>query len=142
MNVVEPPPLQPGDDLDGLLRTFLRSQLPQPWPSPPRHDHPDADPTIRRTRMGRNLMRSRWALAASVALLLFGSWMLPSRFAPEAKLEHGPNGPVIGSDDVRREMHREQKKQKQIEKKTKTGLAADEGDQLPELEESDVPRFR
>jgi hypothetical protein len=87
-------------------------------------------------------MRSRWTLAASVALLLFGSWLLPSRFTPDARQEHGNNGPVIGSDDVRRDLHKEQRNQKQREKKNKTGLAADDGEEIPELEGSDPPRIR
>ena len=130
MNVVEPPPMQPGDDLEGLLRTFLRSQLPTPWP-PPRL-LTAVSSCQRRPANGRNLMRSRWTLAASVALLLFGSWLLPSRFAPDAKTRPGPNGAMIGSDDIRRELHKEQKKH--IQSRHKTGLAADEGEPIPEIE--------
>jgi hypothetical protein len=71
MSVIEPPPVLPGAsgraeaDLDALLRGFFGSELPNPWPalalrpapSPPR---------------GR-LLRSRLALAASVALLFAGT---------------------------------------------------------------------
>jgi hypothetical protein len=136
MSVLEPPPSQPGDDLDGLLRTFLRSQLPQPWPSPRLPS--DVASCQRRPASGRNLMRSRWALAASVALLLFGSWLLPSRFAPDGKPDHGPNGPMIS--DKPRDMPRE--RNKQVENKNKPGFAADEGDPIPEFEESVPPMLR
>jgi hypothetical protein len=136
MSVLEPPPLQPGDDLDGLLRTFLRSQLPQPWP-PPRLPS-DVASCQRRPPNGRSLMRSRWALAASVALLLFGSWLLPSRFAPDVKPDHGPNGPMIS--DKPRDMPREHKNRS--ENKNRPGLAADQGEQIPEIEELDPPMLR
>ncbi len=132
MSVLEPPPLQPGDDLDRLLRTFLRSQLPYPWPPPPvaSCQHRPAD--------GRNLIRSRWSLAASVALLLVGSWLLPSRFTPDARPEHGPNGPMIS--DKPRDVPKQHKHQG--EGKNKPGLAADDGEDLPELEESAPPMLR
>ncbi len=132
MSVLEPPPLQPGDDLDRLLRTFLRSQLPHPWPSPP------VTSCQRRPADGRNLMRSRWSLAASVALLLVGSWLLPSRFTPDARPEHGPNGSMI-SDNPRDAPKRHKD---QIENKNKPGLAADDGEDFPELEESAPPMLR
>src|SRR5579884_277089 len=130
MSVLEPRPLQPGDDLDRLLRTFLRSQLPHPWPPPP------VTSTVasrqRRPGDGRNLMRSRWTLAASVALLLVGSWLLPSRFTPDAKPESGPSGPMIS--DNPRDVPKQHKHQ--IENKNKPGLAVDDGEDFPELEES------
>lgn len=135
MSVVEPPPLQPGDDLDGLLRAFLRSQLPKPWP-PPRV-FSAVTSCQRRPASGRNLMRSRWALAASVALLFFGSWLLPSRITFDTQSEHGPNGRMIS--DNPRDMPREHKRHKQVEKKNKSGLAADPGDPIPD---SDVPMLR
>jgi hypothetical protein len=83
-------------------------------------------------------MRSRWALAASVALLLFGSWLLPGRFAPDGKPDHGPNGPMIS--DKPRDMPRE--RNKQVENKNKPGFAADEGEPIREFEESQPPMLR
>jgi hypothetical protein len=136
MSVVEPPSLPPGDELDGLLRAFFQSQLPHPWPMPsvslsqaPLARRPPAD--------GRSLIRSRWALAASLGLLLLGSLLLPSRFTQEGKPENGPSGPIIGSAPLRR-MQMEHKKQKEVENKNRPGLGADEA-QPPEFEESDVP---
>lgn len=132
MSVLEPPPLQPGDDLDRLLRTFLRSQLPHPWPPPP------VTSCQRRSADGRNLMRSRWALAASVALLVVGSWLLPSRFTSDARPEPGPTGPMIS--DNPRDVPKQHKHQ--VENKSKLGLAADNGEDIPELEESAPPMLR
>jgi hypothetical protein len=136
MNVVEPPPSQPGDDLDGLLRAFLRSQLPQPWP--PSRLHSDVTACRLRPALGRSLMRSRWALAASIALLFFGSWLLPSRLPPNANRERGSGEAIIGSDDIRPDFHQNHKKNR-IENKKKPGLAADQDDPMPNLEGSDSP---
>jgi hypothetical protein len=76
------PPVSPGEDLDGLLRAFYQAQLPHPWPdfqAPGAAGTPSA-----RGAGGRRLplLRSRLALAASVALLVFGSFFLP-RPAPQ-----------------------------------------------------------
>jgi hypothetical protein len=138
MSVVEPPPSQPGDELDGLLRAFMQSQLPQPWPR--WQDRQDVGPTIHRPTTRWELMRSRWALAASVALLLVGSWLLPSRFTPDAQREQEPNGLMISN--IPPDMPQRHKNSKQGEIKNKSGLAADEGEQPPELEESDMPMLR
>jgi hypothetical protein len=88
MRIVEPPSLDSpgrgrhGDDLDRLLSDFYRSELPNPWPVPPvagvRTEFLPltAPPLIRRW----SAVRSRFALAASVALLLAGSWFLSGKF--------------------------------------------------------------
>lgn len=138
MSVLETPPPQPGDDLDGLLRAFLRSQMPYPWPSPRLLA---ATSSPRRPANGRSLMRSRWALAASITLLLCGSWLLPSRFPSDAKMEPGTNGAIIGSDDVRHPFHKDNKAKKK-RNKNNPGLAVDIDDQLPELDGSDLPKLR
>jgi hypothetical protein len=138
MNVVQPPPMQPGDDLDGLLRKFFRRQLPNPWP-PPRLLS-DVSSCQRRPANGQNLMRSRWTLAASVALLLFGSWLLPNRFTTDARTGPGPNGPMI--TNIPLDAPKAHRKQQEIENKNKPGLAADEGEPIPELDQSDPPMLR
>jgi hypothetical protein len=77
------PPVSPGEDLDGLLRAFYQAQLPHPWPD---FKVPGADdaPSARGSGIRRfALARSRLALAASVALLVFGSFFLP-RPAPQS----------------------------------------------------------
>jgi hypothetical protein len=79
MSLSTQPPVSPGEDLDGLLRAFYQAQLPHPWPDckvPAAGGAPSA--RLRRSA----LLRSRLALAASVALLFTGSFLLP-RQAPQ-----------------------------------------------------------
>lgn len=79
MSVVVRPPVDPagaGPDegpLEEQLRAFFRAELPNPWPAftPPR---PAAGPAPR--LLGGSGRRSRYALAASIALLLLGSLAL------------------------------------------------------------------
>ena len=96
MSLVEPPPQKSSDDLEGLLRAFFRSQMPQPWPSP-RVPVAPVVPFRRSPRIAWNLIRSRGALAASVALLLLGSLLLPSRFTHNAKPDNRIGAPAISS---------------------------------------------
>jgi hypothetical protein len=125
MNLVEPPTLKPGDDLDGLLRAFFRSQMPQPWPMPrlPRFRTVPASP---QPRSGRSLIRSRYALAASVALLLLGSLFLSSRFTQGVKPDDGLEGvPRISSRPVIERTNKGAKGKEQPSK-NKAGLRAEE----------------
>jgi hypothetical protein len=128
MSLVEPSPLKPGDDLDGLLRTFFRSQMPQPWPVPPM-PRSRSVPATRPAASRHPLMRSRFALAASVALLLFGSLFLPGRFAPNLTSGTAPDGTPISNDDLRHQMRKELKS-KQSENKNHSGLSVDDGDEF------------
>src|SRR5262245_55622026 len=84
MSIHEPPPTRPGpgprspDDLDGLLRAYFRTEMPDPWPAlrpPPSAAAPP--PPSRRLPWG-----SRSALAASVALLWLGHLALSSSWKP------------------------------------------------------------
>lgn len=127
MTFVEPPSLKPRDDLDGLLRAFFRAQMPLSWP-PPRQ------PTASR----RGLLRGRWALAASVALLLLSSVLLPSRFTPNAQPQDGIAAPTVASDDIHRKMEREHKKRQQ-ENTNKPDLSVEDGEPLPEMDDADLP---
>ncbi|HEX3150338.1 MAG TPA: hypothetical protein VHR66_19835 [Gemmataceae bacterium] len=63
------------DDMDRLFGAYFQAQLPAKWPAAPRpwvekaHNRPahsTIDPAV----------KSRWALAASVAMLLGGCWYL------------------------------------------------------------------
>ncbi|MFN4261495.1 MAG: hypothetical protein ACK4RK_19605 [Gemmataceae bacterium] len=65
-------------DLDGALRTFFRSEMPDPWPAAPRTVAPLL--RLRQPRRRRTLVLSRVALAASLALLFLGQWLLSSNF--------------------------------------------------------------
>lgn len=79
------------DNLDVLLSAFFRSEMPSRWPAFQRSEQ-QAVPAGRRRSF---LKRSRLALAASLALLVGGYWVLsgamPSQgplirlFKPEAK---------------------------------------------------------
>jgi hypothetical protein len=85
MRIVEPPTLDspgrghPGDELDGLLSSWFRTQMPNPWPS---LDLPEEAvlPMPRRASHPWASLRSRLALAASVALMLVAPWLLSGRF--------------------------------------------------------------
>jgi hypothetical protein len=84
------PPVQAEEDLDRLLEAFFRSEVPDPWPAftPPRVMlWPPAVRGGRRSagRTSGHPLQSRLALAASVALLLAGLWLLGSRPLPPGK---------------------------------------------------------
>jgi len=73
-----------GDGLDHMLRAYFQAQMPAPWPEPP--VPPSDRPSFRTTlpepvveappSRVRVLSRSHLALAASVALMLGGAWIL------------------------------------------------------------------
>jgi hypothetical protein len=73
------------DDLDRRLGQFFRGEVPDPWPS---LTPPVRMPVGRRDT--RTLSAGRMALAASIAILLFGGWFLSGQF---------PAPPTIGSLD-------------------------------------------
>lgn len=67
-------PTPAGDDVDRQLTAFFRAEMPARWPAAPR---PWADKARTGTPAASDpTARSRWALAASVALLLGGCWYL------------------------------------------------------------------
>jgi hypothetical protein len=94
------PPMQetpwrerPGDDLDDLLTAFFRSERPSPWPAAPEPE--EADVIARPASLPRRSpWNSRFALAASVALMLAGGWMLSGSFK-----QLGPEGPAPSLSD-------------------------------------------
>jgi hypothetical protein len=67
---------RPSDDLDSLLHAFYRSEVPDPWPKMKAPDQPTSVPA-RPVRSRWSLFRSRFALAATVALCLTGILALP-----------------------------------------------------------------
>ena len=103
MNTNSRPSTPPGDDLDRLLTAYFRAEMPARWPPAPapagsggsrRPARPDnADPAV----------RSRWALAASVALLVGSCWYL-SGLATDGRPKKGP-----GLDDTTAKMPKEVK---------------------------------
>jgi hypothetical protein len=85
------------DDLDGLLRRFFRSEMPDPWPAPPIvSEPPRQDPAQPRGFWFRH--SSRLALAAAVSFFLVGYLTLSALF-PASSTEAGGQAapPVIGN---------------------------------------------
>jgi hypothetical protein len=83
----------PPEEVDTLLRSFFRAEMPDPWPvlkapveEPFRQER---QPASRWTAL-----RSRAALAASVALLVLGSWCFSAK-APDYSLP--PQDATTGS---------------------------------------------
>lgn len=74
-----------GDELDRQLRTFFQAEMPNPWPS---LQSPLSRPAVLSTRLAPPSpslpWNSRYALAASVAVLISGSFLLSGRFHPDA----------------------------------------------------------
>ena len=64
-----------GDDLDRLFAAYFRAEMPAKWPAAPRPWADRAQLQPARTT-DDPAARSRWALAASVAILLGGCWYL------------------------------------------------------------------
>jgi len=127
MSFLEPPPLKPSDELDTLLRAYFEREMPKPWPAP-RVSLDQVVPLRRPTTNRRGLIRSRWTLAASVALLLLGSLLLPSRFTQDAKRQ--PVIDALGTADhpVLPKRH-----------ESKPELPVEDGDQLPNMDDVDLP---
>jgi len=98
MNTLPRPPMNvPGreqspGEIDGLLRRFFRAEMPDPWPAAPATRVPVSVPVTRPTRP---LLRSRFALAASLLLLLIGHVSLSGRFA-----DNVPNAPDSAGANV------------------------------------------
>ena len=75
-----PVPNLPPDGLDRLLGDYFKDQLPKRWPAPPRTG--SIRPANRRAEpVTDTLSPSRWALAASVVLLLGGCWCVSHQSA-------------------------------------------------------------
>lgn len=82
--------LEQGDELDHLLRSFFRAEMPNPWPPLEEQEYP-AVLSVRPPQRGQSPVRGRLALAASVALLVAGSFFLADRFLSETR------GPAVGA---------------------------------------------
>jgi hypothetical protein len=128
MSMVESPSHKPGDELDELLRAFFYRQMPNPWP-----------PSRRPTTNGRGLIRSRWSLAASVAVLVAGSFLLPNPAPQQSKADNSLNGaPTISDDLFRRQMKREHN-ERQLHKNNKPDDPVEDEDHLPEMDDLTFP---
>ena len=70
------------DDLDDLIGAFFRAEMPDPWPGSPR---PRTEPARAPRREARAWAAySKLALAASLALLLAGGWLLSGKLGAPA----------------------------------------------------------
>jgi hypothetical protein len=106
MNSLQPSLSGPHDrdrspnDLDGLLRAFFRAEMPQSWLVP----KPPAMSSVRKERAAvarRSLVRSRFALAACLLILLLAQFFVsfsdsfhPAADGGRGKIEARRPGPV------------------------------------------------
>lgn len=94
MTLLKEPAARSGDNLDNLLRAFFQAELPHAWPvmevpSLAVRPAPERDEPSSRPSQG-SLVRSRLALAASIALLVSGPLCLTS-----ALRETEPSGTIL-----------------------------------------------
>jgi hypothetical protein len=137
MSFVEPSSTKPGDDLDGLLRTFFRSEMSHPWPSPPLSRSPATLPMApRRMVSGRSLIRGRWALAASVGLLLLVSLLLPGRLT--STNPSGSDAAWPHAIDFERQRMKMEQEMKKFQEKHKRVPGLEEDGQIGNLDDSDL----
>jgi hypothetical protein len=61
------------DELDSLLQTFYRSELPNPWPALTAPRERNTILPFRPAKPRFTMSRTRWALAACVAFLVAGT---------------------------------------------------------------------
>ena len=83
MNLLVGSPPRPDGDLDGLLHDYFQAEMPRPWPAlmvaPAVRQVPRPSPAR------PSILRSRLALAASVALLVTSSLVLPGKFSSRSE---------------------------------------------------------
>jgi hypothetical protein len=74
-------PERAGQDIDLLLRDFFHTELPDPWPAPPRvRDKPRTVLPLQRPARCWHQARRYGALAAALALFVLGYWTLGALF--------------------------------------------------------------
>lgn len=61
------------EGVDRMVGDYFRSEMPNPWPVAPQ---PWAEKAVLSASATHSTSRSRWALAASVAVLVGGCWYL------------------------------------------------------------------
>jgi hypothetical protein len=86
----------PPEEVDTLLRNFFRAEMPDPWPV---LKAPATEPFRQERRPASRWtpIRSRMALAASVALLLLGSWCFSAKSPDYSKPSQDGSGTSYGS---------------------------------------------
>ena len=71
MTTNTPQPNVPGDEVDRLLGAYFQAQVPAKWPAAPQTTGGSRHPARQNTARGSDpATKGRWALAASVALLI------------------------------------------------------------------------
>lgn len=89
-------------DVAGLLRSFFRKEMPEPWPQ---WKPPTKPARIRQPRSWGGLMRSRFALAASVLVLLIGSWSISGLRSESVPLLGGTGKQTADKPKTLNKMH-------------------------------------
>jgi hypothetical protein len=80
-------PTRTDDQFDRLLTAYYQAEMPKSWKAP----QPWAEPANTTTNRAKGqTSRSRWALAASVAMLLGGCWYLSGHMT-DGKKQSGVN---------------------------------------------------
>lgn len=87
---------RPPENIDGLLRAFFQAEVPSPWPEMTAPVSAAAATAPAKPRV-RSLVRSRLALAASIALLAIGPWLVAGKFQTVRKTDPGPGVGDVGS---------------------------------------------
>ena len=98
MSITQPPVEhrqagQDSEDVDGLLRDFFHSAMPNPWPAPPTRAQ-NLWPFSHHSSWKRR-SRSVLALAASLVIVAVTLFLLPCKFndrSPAGFLHEGPSG--------------------------------------------------
>jgi hypothetical protein len=94
-------PNQTTEPIDQVLGDYYKSQLPRHWPDAPQPWSAPEVAQIDRRRSNVQSWRSRWALAASIALILSACWYVSGQFTVGKK----KNG--IGLEDGTAKMPKE-----------------------------------
>lgn len=83
-------PVRPEKDIDALLNTFFKAEMPREWPAfqPPPRTLPFRPAAPRRSHPW---IGSRLALVASVALLMLCGWLLSGTMSGPARMGAGVN---------------------------------------------------
>jgi hypothetical protein len=84
------------DDLDGVLRDFFHSSIPNQWPACPRPSQSQLP--MQRVSSWRHRLRPALALAASLLLIALGAAFVSGKFSTESST-HLKAGPDIGNRD-------------------------------------------
>ena len=114
MNALEPN-VKP-DELDALLHAFFRSEMPDPWPQLKAPVTVPASLEEKAPPSWWSRSRSRFALAASVALLMLTCWWLSGRTVDYANPNVQP-GVNTADKELREKIFRDQM-QKEKNRKT------------------------